>query len=141
MKALTLAAAFALASVCISTAKADPIAVTTRPAPALAQETPAKFIKQVIEGNLAEIQAGQLAEKQASSADVKSLAQQLVSDHQAANDEATALAKQSGIPVPAQVGKREQAMLAKLEKEAEEFKQTEDYEVRGQCVSVPCEAT
>ncbi len=58
------------------------------------------FIRDAIEGNLAEIEMGQLAQDKAQSAELKSYGQMLVTDHSAANDQAEKVAKQIGIAVP-----------------------------------------
>jgi putative membrane protein len=58
------------------------------------------FIRDAIQGNLAEIQMGQLAEEKAQDAEVKSYGQMLVTDHSASNEQAEKVAKQIGITVP-----------------------------------------
>ena len=45
-----------------------------------------KFITEAIQGNLAEVQLGELAQKNAESQEVKSFGQMLVTDHNAAKD-------------------------------------------------------
>src|ERR1700741_2641288 len=55
------------------------------------------FIQKAAGGGAQEVANGQMAEKQAKSAEVKNLAARLVADHTRANNELTALAKQKGV--------------------------------------------
>ena len=61
------------------------------------------FIRDAIQGNLAEIQMGQLAQAKTQSAEVKSYAQMLVTDHSTSNEQAEKVAKQIGITVPTEL--------------------------------------
>lgn len=56
-----------------------------------------RFVTKAAEGGQAEVQIAQLAASQASSADVKSFAQKLVSDHTAVNQELMSLASSKGV--------------------------------------------
>lgn len=58
------------------------------------------FAMRAAEGGTFEVQAAQLAQQKASSADVKRLAQKIQQDHTTANNELTALAKQKNITLP-----------------------------------------
>jgi len=58
-------------------------------------------LRQIHQTNLKEIQAGQLAQRNGSSAKVKEFGARLVRDHQAADKKVVALAKQFGIALPA----------------------------------------
>jgi putative membrane protein len=58
-------------------------------------------LRQVHRTNLMEIQAGQLAQRNGSSAKVKQFAARLVRDHQAADKKVMATAKQLGLALPA----------------------------------------
>lgn len=61
--------------------------------PCLAQDAASqKFLKEAIEGNLAEVQMGQLAQKQGTSDGVRSFGQMLEKDHSDANKKAIAAA-------------------------------------------------
>src|SRR3982750_2224572 len=53
-------------------------------------------VKKMLLANMAEIQLGQLASSQASSSEVKSFAQMMVTDHTQANQQLLALAQQLG---------------------------------------------
>jgi putative membrane protein len=59
-----------------------------------------KFIKEAIQGNLAEVKAGQLAQQKGASQGVKDFGTALVSDHQAANESATRIAQKMNVTAP-----------------------------------------
>src|SRR5437588_9726751 len=56
-----------------------------------------EFLKKAIEGNLAEIEMGKLAQQKGASDGVRSYGKQLEQDHAAANQKATALANEMGM--------------------------------------------
>ena len=71
-------------------------------APALAQDKASqKFLTQAIEGNFAEVQMGELAQKNGQSSEVKSYGQMLATDHNAANQKAIEAAKSLNTNPPA----------------------------------------
>jgi putative membrane protein len=79
------------------------------------------FLKDAIQGNLAEIAMGQLAQQKGNSEGVKSFGQMLSQDHSAANDKAMSLAKSLGVTSPTEPkpdAKAEQDKLSKLSGEA-----------------------
>lgn len=85
--------------------------------PALAQKAPGqKFITEAIEGNLAEVKMGQLAQEKGQDAGVKSFGQTLVTDHTAANTRAMAVASQIGVTPPSEPTKKQKADYDKLAK-------------------------
>src|ERR1700704_3901780 len=59
-----------------------------------------KFLKDAIEGNFAEVQMGQLAQKNGSAEGVRSFGQMLEKDHSDANRKATAAAGSLGVTPP-----------------------------------------
>jgi putative membrane protein len=75
-----------------------------------------KFLKEAIEGNLAEVQMGQLAQKQGTSADVRSFGQLLEKDHSDANQKATAVANSVGMTPPTSPNKKQKADYDKMSK-------------------------
>src|SRR5256885_14916944 len=78
------------------------IAVLTTAAPATAQDkSTQQFLTKAIEGNLAEVQMGELAQKNGQNADVKSFGQMLRQDHSAANQKDMDAAKKRGVDMPA----------------------------------------
>lgn len=74
------------------------------------------FIRDAIQGNLAEIQMGQLAQEKAQDAEVKSYGQMLVTDHSASNEQAEKVAKQIGVTVPTELSLSQKAMYDRISK-------------------------
>jgi putative membrane protein len=69
--------------------------------PSFAQDKASqKFLKDAIEGNFAEVQMGQLAQKNGSAEGVRSFGQMLEKDHSDANKKATAAAGSLGVTPP-----------------------------------------
>jgi putative membrane protein len=58
------------------------------------------FLQDAIQGSLAEVQMGQLAQQNGSSEDVKAFGQTLVTDHSKSVEQASALAKSMNVEVP-----------------------------------------
>ncbi len=74
------------------------------------------FMTKAIQGNLAEVAMGQLAQKQGESNEVRSFGQQLVTDHSAANQKLTSLASGMGVTPPTEPSKKHQSDQAKMAK-------------------------
>jgi putative membrane protein len=86
-------------------------------APAHAADvTSQSFIKDAIEGNLAEVQVGKLAQQKAQSEAVRSFGQMLERDHAEANQRATSVAKVLGIDPPTQPNDKQRAAYDRLSK-------------------------
>ena len=84
---------------------------------ASAKEQPGQtFITKAIEGNLAEVQLGQLAQQKGASDGVRNFGQQLVADHTAANQRATAVAGQMGVTPPSEPSKQHKAIYDRMAK-------------------------
>jgi len=75
-----------------------------------------KFITEAIQGNLAEVQVGKLAQEKSQSDAVRSFGQTLASDHSAANDKATKVAQQLGVTPPNEPNAKQKATYDKLSK-------------------------
>jgi putative membrane protein len=75
-----------------------------------------KFIKEAVEGNLAEVQVGQLAQQKGESEGVKTFGGQLQKDHSAANEKVTALANKLGVTPPTEPNKKQKAIHDRLSK-------------------------
>jgi putative membrane protein len=73
-----------------------------------------KFIKDAIQGNLAEVQVGQLAQEKGSIQGVRDFGAMLVKDHQAANEQASAVAQHMSITPPDKPGLKQKAVYDKL---------------------------
>jgi putative membrane protein len=74
------------------------------------------FIKNAIEGNLAEVQMGKLAQDKGQSDGVKSFGQMLATDHSDANQKATAVANQIGVTPPTEPNAKQKALYDKMSK-------------------------
>jgi putative membrane protein len=74
-----------------------------------------KYFQDIAQANLAEIEAGKLAQKKASAEEVKKFAQHMVDDHGKMLKEQQTLAKSKGVSMPKQPKKEDQSALKKLE--------------------------
>lgn len=80
-------------------------------APAAPDQT---FAKQAIQGNLAEVQLGKLAEQKATDPQVRQFGQMLATDHQTNNKKARTLATRLNIKPPAEPNSEQKQMYQKL---------------------------
>jgi putative membrane protein len=67
---------------------------------AAAGKASSAFLVKAIEGNFAEVQMGELAQKNGQSSEVKSFGEMLQTDHSAANEKAMDAAKELGVKAP-----------------------------------------
>ena len=74
------------------------------------------FVTKAAEGGMAEVEFGNLAKSKASSSDVKSFGEQMVTDHTKANDELKGIASQKGITLPTSLTAKDQALHDRLSK-------------------------
>jgi putative membrane protein len=74
-----------------------------------------KFMNEVAQSGLMEVQAATLAQQKAQSDEVKKFATQLLNDHNKANEELKALAAQKNVDLPADMGPKHQAHIARLQ--------------------------
>lgn len=65
-----------------------------------ASQTDQAFMRKAIQGDMAEVQMGQLAQQKGGSQQVKSFGQTLINDHQANEQKADQIAKQIGVTPP-----------------------------------------
>src|SRR5215211_7572150 len=104
MKNLLLGIALAAALVCSAP-------------PAFAQGKAGQaFLKKAMEGNLAEVEMGKLAQQKGASDGVRSFGQQLEQDHAAANDKAAAVAKEMSMTPPTEPNKKQKADYDRMSK-------------------------
>lgn len=93
------------------------VAVSLAPAAAsAASQADKSFITKAVQGNLAEIQMGQLAEQKGKSDAVKSFGRMLVTDHQANNEKAKQVASQLGVTPPTQPSAKQKSEYNKVAK-------------------------
>jgi len=74
------------------------------------------FITKAVEGNLAEVEMGRLAQEKGESEGVRSFGQMLQQEHSAGAQKATAVATQLGVTPPAEPNQKQKAMHASLAK-------------------------
>ena len=79
------------------------------------------FVEDAAQGGITEVEAGKLALEKSSSADVKTFAQHMITDHGKANQELAALAKKLDIEVPDDATLTDKAKKAILEMRDESF--------------------
>jgi putative membrane protein len=85
--------------------------------PSFAQDKASqKFIKEAIEGNLAEVQMGQLAQKNGQSEGVRSFGQMLEKDHGDANQKAAAVANSLGVTPPTEPSSKQKKDYERMSK-------------------------
>jgi putative membrane protein len=72
------------------------------------------FVHSALEGGMAEVQMGQLAEQKASSDDVKQFGQKMVQDHTQIGDQMKQVAQQLGVKEPKGLSKKDKEEVAKL---------------------------
>ena len=89
-----------------------------------AEASGGKFIKEAIQGNLAEVKVGQLAQEKGASQGVKDFGAALVKDHGSANQNATQAAQQMNVTPPAKPNMMQTHVYDKLAKlSGEQFDQ------------------
>jgi len=85
--------------------------------PAQAQDAAGKkFITEAIQGNLAEVDMGKLAQQNGASDGVKSFGQMLQKDHADANEKAKAAAKTAGVAAPTAPSAKQKADYDRMSK-------------------------
>jgi len=91
------------------------------------------FLQDAIQGSVAEVQMGQLAQQNGSSKDVQAFGQVLVTDHSKSMDEASALAESMSVEVPTEPKAEAQKEYEKLQelKGAEFDKEFAEHMVMG----------
>jgi len=73
------------------------------------------FLRKASEGNMAEVQLGQLAQQKASSQDVRQFGEKMVQEHTQLNDQLKPIAAQQGVEPPKGLSKKDEAQVKKLE--------------------------
>jgi len=75
-----------------------------------------QFAMKAAAGGMAEVKMGELAVKNASSADVKAFGQKMVDDHSKAGDKLKSIAAKDNISLPSEMGAKEKATYERLSK-------------------------
>jgi putative membrane protein len=105
-----------------------PKAATGAPMPSKASKADQKFLKQAIQGDLAEVKAGKLAQQKGEADDVKKFGETLEQDHGANLAKAQGLAQQMAVTPPTEPSAKQTRAYNKLNKASgarfdREFKQ------------------
>ena len=82
----------------------------------VADKNAEKFLQHVIEGNLAEIQLGKLAQEKSMDDGIRAFGDMLATDHSAGNEKAMQVASSLGVNAPAEPNKTQKATYDKLSK-------------------------
>lgn len=72
------------------------------------------FVRQALQGGMAEVQLGQLAAQKSSNPDVKQFAQKMVDDHTKLGDAMKQVAQQMGVKPPDSLSSKDKSTIAKL---------------------------
>jgi putative membrane protein len=91
-------------------------ALTTAAAAPTANKADQNFLKQAIQGNLAEVELGKLAQEKSMNDGVRSFGDMLVKDHSASNAKATDVASALGVTAPTEPSKKQKMMYDRLSK-------------------------
>jgi putative membrane protein len=75
-----------------------------------------KFVTEAIQGNLAEVELGKLAQQKSMNDGVRSFGDTLVKDHSAGNEKATEVASAVGVTAPTEPSKKQKMMYDRLSK-------------------------
>jgi len=73
------------------------------------------FMKEAMEGDMAEIQLARLAQQKASSSQVKEFAQRMIDDHTKLDAEMKPMAQQFGVEAPTDLSAKHKAVQSKLQ--------------------------
>lgn len=74
-----------------------------------------KFVKEAMQGGMAEVELGQLASQKGQSDDVKQFGEKMQQDHTKLNDQMKPIAQQIGVTPPDSVSPKDKALKTKLE--------------------------
>ena len=73
------------------------------------------FVRNALQGGMAEVQLGQLTLQKSNNEQVKQFAQKMIDDHTKMGDQMKPVAQQVGVPVPTEVSKKDKKTMARLQ--------------------------
>jgi putative membrane protein len=73
------------------------------------------FVKKAMQGNLAEVQMGQLALQKSNNDQVKKFAQTMIDDHTKLNEQMRPIAQQLGVDIPTDASKKDKSLMTKMQ--------------------------
>lgn len=85
-------------------------------APGTLSKSDQKILERMAQANMAEVEAGKMAQSKSQDEQVKSFAQQMIDDHGKALADVQQLAQQKGVTLPTEPDAKHKAMAAKLDK-------------------------
>ena len=112
-----------VAAIALSALLSAPVAFAQLKSDQKIDNADAAAMKQLAQGNLAEIEAGKLAAAKAQSPDVKSFGQKMVEDHGKMLEDLKTLAKAKGVALPDALSLKDLAEKKMLERHSADFDQ------------------
>lgn len=73
------------------------------------------FVRKAMEGSMAEVKLGQLAQQKSNSPDLKQFGEKMQQDHSQLNDQMKPIAQQLGVEPPQKISKKDEKLDAKLQ--------------------------
>ncbi len=73
------------------------------------------FVKNALQGGMAEVQLGQLTLQKSNNEQIKQFAQKMIDDHSKLGDQMKPVAQQIGVDLPTEISKKDKATIAKLQ--------------------------
>jgi putative membrane protein len=73
------------------------------------------FVKKAMQGNLAEVQLGQLTLQKSSNDQVKKFSQTMIDDHTKLNEQMRPIAQQLGVDIPSDISKKDKSLMSKMQ--------------------------
>jgi putative membrane protein len=73
------------------------------------------FVKKAMQGNIAEVQLGQLTLQKSNNDQVKQFARKMIDDHTKLNEQMRPIAQQLGVEIPTEVSKKDKSLMSKMQ--------------------------
>jgi putative membrane protein len=73
------------------------------------------FVKKAMQGNIAEVQLGQLTLQKSTNDQVKKFAQKMIDDHTKLNEQMRPVAQHLGVEIPTEVSKKDKSLMSKMQ--------------------------
>ena len=73
------------------------------------------FVKKAMQGNIAEVQLGQLTLQKSNNDQVKRFAQTMIDDHTKLNEQMRSVALQLSVEIPTEVSKKDKSLIGKMQ--------------------------
>ncbi|HET6218314.1 MAG TPA: DUF4142 domain-containing protein [Acidobacteriaceae bacterium] len=73
------------------------------------------FVKKAMQGNIAEVQLGELTLQKSNNDQVKQFARKMIDDHTKLNEEMRPVALQLGVEIPSEVSKKDKSVMSKMQ--------------------------